>query len=206
MFTKNRVGWSGIGSIAAFAIAGAVACSSSSAPASAAPTVPVPVVDAAVFDAASAPDEGTSSEVTLTVLNFLNWCSVTINGGAASTAATVTASVAQGSTATIVVTPASSAFTIGADPWFGVTQNGGAAAPGTDQGTGATETSTATVVVAGNQCVSVCCELPNNGPPACPTTDPCGSGGGGSSSGGSSSGGSSSGGSSSGGSSGGGVY
>ena len=196
MFTKNRMGWSGIGSIAALAMTGAVACSSSSAPATVAPTVPTPAVpvDAAVSeDASSAPDEGTSSEVTLTVLNFLSWCSVTINGGAASTGATVTASVAQGSTATIVATPASSAFTIGADPWFGVTQNGGAAAPGTDKGTGATETSTATVVVAGNQCVSVCCELPNNGPPACPATDPCGSGSGASSGSGSSTSGSSSG-------------
>jgi hypothetical protein len=171
MFTMNRMGWSGIGSVAMLAIAGTVACSSSSAPATATPPEPI---DAAVFDAPSAPDEGTSGEVTLTVLNFLSWCSVTINGGAASTAATVTASVASGSTATIVVTPASSAFTIGADPWFGVTQNGGAAAPGTDNGTGATETSTATVVVKANQCVSVCCALPNNGPPACPTTNPCG--------------------------------
>ena len=152
MFTMNRMGWSGIGSIAALAMAGAVACSSSSSPATAAPPEPV---DAAVFDAPSAPDEGTNGEVTLQVLNFLSWCSVTINGGAASTAASVTASVATGSTATIVVTPASSAFTIGPEPWFGVTQNGGAAAPGMDQGTGATETSTATVVVTGNQCVSV---------------------------------------------------
>jgi hypothetical protein len=80
---------------------------------------------------------------------------VTINGGAASTAASVTASVATDSTATIVMTPASSAFTIGPEPWFGVTQNGGAAAPGMDRGAGATETSAATVVVTGNQCVSV---------------------------------------------------
>lgn len=177
MITMKRMGWSGIRSISALALAGVVACSSNSAPATAAP------VDAAVFDAPSTPDAGTSGEVTLTVLNFLSWCSVKINGGAASTAATVTASVASGSTATIVVTPASPSFTIGADPWFGVTQNGGAAAPGTDNGSGATETSTATVVVAGNQCVSVCCELPDNGPPACPATNPCGSGSGGSSSG-----------------------
>ena len=130
MYTINRMGWSGIGSIAALAMAGAVACSSSSNNSSPAPAAPV---DAAVFDAPSAPDEGTSGEVTLQVLNFLSWCSVTINGGAASTAASVTASVATGSTATIVVTPSSSAFTIGPEPWFGVTQNGGAAAPGMDK-------------------------------------------------------------------------
>lgn len=106
-------------------------------------------------------------------MNFLNWCSVTINGGTASTNATVTASVATGSTATIVAMPASNAFQIGPDPWFGVTQNDGGAAPGTDNGTGVTETSTATVVVKGTQCVSVCCQEPNNAPTPCPTTNPC---------------------------------
>jgi hypothetical protein len=194
MIAMNRMGWSGVGSIGAFAIAGAVACTNSSTPIAAAPAD----AGTAEFDAPNAPpspDAGASREVTLTVLNFLSWCSVTVNGGAASTSATVTASVASGSTATIVATPASSAFTIGADPWFGVTQNGGGAAPGMDHGSGAIETSTATVVVAGNQCVSVCCELPNNGPPACPATNPCS---GGSTSGGSTSGGSTSGGSSSG--------
>jgi hypothetical protein len=195
MFKMNRMGWSGIGSIAALAMAGAVACSSNSSSETPAPAVPVEDAGVAVIDAApSAPDAGTNGEVTLQVLNFLSWCSVTINGGAASSAPSVTASVAKGSTATIAVTPASSAFTIGPDPWLGVTQNGGAAAPGTDKGSGATETSTATVVVGtGNQCVSVCCELPNNGPPACPTTNPCGGTASGSSSGGSSSGATSSG-------------
>jgi hypothetical protein len=163
-------------------MAGAVACSSNNAPAPVAATSDAAVADAssavdAAPDAAAASVDATADAsagtATLTVLNFLNWCSVTIDGGAASTAASVTGSVAVGSTATIVVTPASSAFQIGADPWFGVTENGGAAAAGTDNGTGATETSTATVVVAGNQCVSVCCQLPGNGPPACPTTNPC---------------------------------
>ena len=106
-------------------------------------------------------------------MNFLDWCSVTINGGAASTGATVTASVPIGSTATIVVTPASGAFQIGADPWFGVSQNDGGAASGTDNGTGTAETSTATVVVSGTQCVSVCCQEPNNSPTPCPSANPC---------------------------------
>jgi len=57
---------------------------------------------------------------TLTVMNFLRWCSVTINGGAASTGETVAASVTPGSVATVVATPASSSFQIGADPRFGV--------------------------------------------------------------------------------------
>ena len=89
--------------------------------------------------------------MTLTVLNHLEWCSVSINGGPASTGASLTASVPSGSTATIVATPASDVFAIFADPWFGVTENGGGAAAGMDNGTGTTETSTATVVVTGNQ-------------------------------------------------------
>jgi hypothetical protein len=156
----------GMGTMAAFALAGAVACSNSSTPA---PT------EAGTSDAASA-DESTdagTTTATLTVMNFLSWCSVTVNGGAASAAASMTTAVADGSTATIVAMPASSSFEIGADPWFGVTENAGGAAAGTDNGTGATETTTATVVITGDHCVSVCCELPGNSPTPCPTTNPC---------------------------------
>jgi hypothetical protein len=127
-----------------------------------------------------APDTGAGADaasesggdVTLTVLNFKSWCSVAINGGAASTAATITTSVVPGGKATIVATPASSKFVIGKDPWFGVTQNDGGAAPGTDKGTGTTETTTATVVPAGTTCVSVCCGDAPAGT-NCPTMDPC---------------------------------
>jgi hypothetical protein len=120
---------------------------------------------------APAPNPGT-----LTVKNFLNWCSVEINGGTASTDATVTASVTAGSMVTIVATPADGSFEIGPDPWFGVDQNNGAAAAGTDVGNGASETSTAVVTTnhAGTpQCVSVCCQEPGNGPIPCPAMNPC---------------------------------
>jgi hypothetical protein len=113
---------------------------------------------------------------TLTVKNFLNWCSVKIDGGAASTSATVTASVSGGNMATIVATPASGSFEIGPNPWFGVDQNNGAAAPGVDVGSGTNETSTAVVTINQGgtpQCVSVCCQEPGNGPIPCPATDPC---------------------------------
>lgn len=118
----------------------------------------------------------TGGTATLTVENFLNWCSVAINGGSASTDATVTASVAAGTVVTIVATPASSSFQIGPEPWFGVDQNGGAAADGTDVGSGPSESSTATVTMTQTgapQCVSVCCQEPGNGPVPCPTTNPC---------------------------------
>jgi hypothetical protein len=113
---------------------------------------------------------------TLKVMNFLNWCSVAINGGAGSTDATVTASVTPGSVATIVAAPASSSFQIGAAPWFGVDENDGGAASGNDVGQGTTEMSKATVTITGNgttQCVAVCCQEPGNGPVPCPTTNPC---------------------------------
>jgi hypothetical protein len=125
----------------------------------------------------STPSPATGSGVaTLTVMNFLNWCSIEINGGTASTGATVTASVTPGSMAMVVATPASSSFQIGTDPWFGVDQNDGGAAPGTDVGSGTSETSTATVTIpetGTTQCVSVCCEEPGNSPIPCPTTNPC---------------------------------
>jgi len=125
-----------------------------------------------VMDAGADAASESGGNVTLTVLNYKSWCSVTINGGAASTNAMLTASVTSGSTATIVAMPASSKFVIGTDPWFGVTQNNGGAAPGTDHGTGTTETSTATVVATGANCVSVCCGDAPKGT-NCPTATPC---------------------------------
>jgi len=113
---------------------------------------------------------------TLTVMNFLNWCSVAINDGTASTGAAVTASVTPGSVATVVASPSSTSFQIGADPWFGVDQNDGGVASGTDVGNGTGETSKATVTITGTgttQCVAVCCQEPGNGPVRCPTTNPC---------------------------------
>ena len=117
-----------------------------------------------------------SGQGMLTVKNFLNWCSVEINGGTPSTGATVIASVNPGSMATIVATPADGSFEIGPNPWFGVDQNSGAAASGTDVGSGPSEISTAVVTInqtGAPQCVSVCCQEPGNGPIPCPATDPC---------------------------------
>lgn len=135
-------------------------------------------VDASEADAS---DAGGDAGVTLNVLNFLNWCTVTINGNPPKTGTTVTASVPADSIATIVAIPrpnladGGSGFIIGPDPWFGTNENDGGAAPGVDQGSGATESTTAAVTVGTGpiQCVSVCCALANNGTPACPTANPC---------------------------------
>jgi hypothetical protein len=159
MDTMNRRARVGVGSIAAFAVAAGVACGSTSSPPMGGTT--------------PADGEPTAETATLTVMNFLNWCAVTINHGAASTGASMEASVRKGDTATLIAMPASASFMIGADPWFGVTQNGGAVASGADQGTGTSERSTATLVVTDNHCVSVCCQETNNGPNHCPATNPC---------------------------------
>ncbi len=211
MKTMNRMDWLGVGSIAALAVAGAVACSSSSSPpsgtgddgggsssgvstsssgggssssssgvtsssSSSGGSSGSSSGDTGAPPADSGSDAGPSeggATATLTVLNFLSWCSVTINGGTASTAASVTASVPVGSTATIVATPKNASFIIGTDPWFGVTQGDGGAAAGTDTGEGSTEMSTATVVVGANHCVSVCCGDAPPSAPNCPATNPC---------------------------------
>jgi hypothetical protein len=126
------------------------------------------------------PSDAAPAAGTLTVKNFQSWCSVQINGGAASTNATVTASVAPGSMAMIVAAPTNGSFEIGPNPWFGVDPGGDAAAPGTDVGSGPNETSTVGVTInqaGAAQCVSVCCQEPGNAPIACPTTNPCPPGG-----------------------------
>jgi hypothetical protein len=128
------------------------------------------------YDSSTPSPAANSGVATLTVMNFLNWCSVEINGGTASTDATVTASVTPGSMATVVAIASSSSFEIGPDPWFGVDQNDGGAASGTDVDRGASESSKAIVTISETgraQCVSVCCEEPGNSPIPCPTANPC---------------------------------
>ena len=128
------------------------------------------------YDAPPPSPATSDGALTLTVMNYFSWCSVSINGGAASTSATVSASVTTGSLATIIAAPAGSGFEIGADPWFGVDENDGGPAAGTDTGNGTSETSQATVTVASTgeaQCVAVCCQEPGNSPLPCPTTNPC---------------------------------
>ncbi len=157
MDTISRQTRAGVSALAAFTAA-AVACGASSPTTSSSPTLG---------------GGSSAAPVTLTVMNFLSWCSVSINGGAASTAASMDMPFDVGSTVTVVARPASAAFMIGPDPWFGVTQDDGGPAPGADMGTGTSETSTATVVVDGNHCVSVCCQEPGNSPIPCPAADPC---------------------------------
>ena len=94
----------------------------------------------------------------LTVDNFDTWCSVTVNGSTASTAASQTVCVVTSSTVTLTAEPNGSAFELGTTPWHKVTGDTGSGVQGNVAGTGATAVSTVTVVAAGaTQCVYACC-------------------------------------------------
>jgi hypothetical protein len=98
------------------------------------------------------------------VLNYLSWCSVSVNGGAPSSSASQTVNVAPG-TIPLTASPLSG-FELGL--WHNTTGDTGSGTPGTVSGT----TSSATVVV-GNAatCVWVCCPFTNGS--GCPTSDQC---------------------------------
>jgi hypothetical protein len=103
--------------------------------------------------------------VQMTVLNQLAWCSVSIAGGTASTDATVTACVPDG-TVTLTAQPENSTFELG--DWYGVDGDTGSGSPGMVSGT----TSTATITVSGtSQCVSVCCPFTSG--MGCPGMNTC---------------------------------
>jgi hypothetical protein len=105
--------------------------------------------------------EGTQQ---LTVKNYLSWCSVTVNGGAASSSATQTVSVSPGNV-TLTASP-NSGFMLGL--WHHTASDTGSGDPGSVSGS----TSTATTTV-GNAaaCVWVCCPFTDG--TGCPTTDQC---------------------------------
>ncbi len=100
----------------------------------------------------------------LTVKDYLSWCSVTVNGGAASSSAAQTVSVSPGNV-TLTASP-NSGFMLGL--WHHTSGDTGSGEPGTVSGS----TSTATVAV-GNAatCVWVCCPFTDGS--GCPTTDQC---------------------------------
>lgn len=97
----------------------------------------------------------------LTVKNYLNWCSVSVNGGAASTAATQTVNVMPG-TIPLTATAASAAFIIAPNMWHHTTGDTGAGETGTVTGSGTTAQSAVTATVGGApKCVWICCPFTN---------------------------------------------
>ena len=124
-------------------------------------------VDAAVDGSAvdASPEAEAGGCVALTVLNFLSWCSVSVAGGAASSAAEQSVCVPAGAVS-LSATPLTG-FRLGAEPWHRTSGDQGSG----EQGTVVGQTSTATVTVGAATCVWVCCEFAAGG--GCPATNQC---------------------------------
>jgi hypothetical protein len=119
---------------------------------------------------------GSATPVALTVKNFVSWCSVSVAGAAASSAATQTMCVAAG--AVDLSATANATFVLGPTPWHDTAGDTGSGDPGTVTGSGQASQSATTVTVSGaSACVWVCCPGAT-GTPACPTTNQCSNGGG----------------------------
>ncbi len=105
----------------------------------------------------------------LTLKNYLSWCSVSVDGGAASTTGVQTVPVTVGNTVALVAEPASTSFTLGANTWHHTDGDTGGGEPGTV--IESPLSSTAHLTITGSQCVAVCCPFTNG--TGCPTTDQC---------------------------------
>ena len=111
-------------------------------------------------------DGGGCSGGTVTVHDFDGWCSVSINGGASSTASTADACIALGNSFPIVVGPASASFELGPSPFVRIrgleVPDGSAPIVTGDGGVG----STSKMIVGmsgGPGCVLVCCPFADGG-------------------------------------------
>jgi hypothetical protein len=127
-------------------------------PSDAAPDTSSPVDSGTPSDGGDAGDAGC---VTLNVYNFLAWCSVSVNAGAFSTAASQTVCVSPGSIP-LEAKPKNSAFELAPDPWLYISGPGGtdSGEPGVIDG----GVSAAAVVVGSTPgCVLVCCPFSANG-------------------------------------------
>jgi hypothetical protein len=127
------------------------------------PAIDAPAIDAPVMiDATTGP--------VLKVKNYFGWCSVVVNGGAASTVPEQDVPVTAGTLPVSAV--ALAGFILGPTPWHDTTGDTGAGDPGTVTGTGQAASSATTVVVgASGKCAWVCCPFTSG--TGCPTVDQC---------------------------------
>ena len=103
----------------------------------------------------NAPDEG-APQVTLTINDYLNWCTVTVNGGSPSTQSPQSYTLAPNTTVTVHGDTASaSSFYWGY--WGNVASDGGLADGGEDLG------KTVTFTITADTTLNACC--PDNGQP-----------------------------------------
>ncbi len=111
-----------------------------------------------------------SSLVSLTVKNYLSWCSVSVAGIAPSTSPSVTICVAAGSVPLSAM--ALVGFELGGATWHDTAGDHGAGDPGTVTGSGQSATSSTTVVANGSAtCVWACCPFSNGS--GCPSVNQC---------------------------------
>lgn len=127
-------------------------------PADSAGSADAPPADGAV----DAPPDGPPPN--LTVKNYLAWCSVSVNGAAASTASVQAVNVAPGDI-TLVATGIGNPpmFIVAGNMWHHTDGDTGSGEPGMIAGTtDPNKTSTAHVTVGSTaKCVWVCCPFPN---------------------------------------------
>jgi hypothetical protein len=130
-----------------------------------------PVVEAGLIDGAWA-DEASAEAgcVSLTVLNYEEWCAVTVNGGAAFEGDAETLCVPAG--VEQLAATALPDFELGPAPWHDTAGDKGQGDPGTVTGSGQSAVDSTTVVVGdAATCVWVCCPFDDG--VGCPTTDQC---------------------------------
>lgn len=118
-----------------------------------------PPIDGAMIDA---PPDGPPPN--LTVKNYFAWCSVSVNGAAASTASVQAVNVAPGDI-TLVATRASSTFQVLGNMWHHTDGDTGTGEPGEimNPNDPPTRSSTAHVTIGTTaKCVWVCCPFAND--------------------------------------------
>jgi hypothetical protein len=117
-------------------------------------------------DSGTTPTDAGCTGVTVTVLNSLVWCSVSVNGGAPSSGASQTVCVPADSDVSLVATPLSG-FELGL--WHHTDGDTGTGDMGVVSG--GMSTASLTAPGTGTACVWVCC--PFEGGAGCPTIDQC---------------------------------
>ena len=103
--------------------------------------------------------------VTLTVKNYLSWCSVSVDNNAASSEATQTECLVPGTKVNLVATPLTG-FELGPAPWHDTDGDKGSGELGSPPGQ-----TTETLGTTTPDCVWVCCPFTTG--MGCPTTDQC---------------------------------
>jgi hypothetical protein len=134
-------------------------------------------VDSKAIDAPKAVDaavDGPPGTAPLTVKNYLNWCSVEVNGMTGSVAGQQVVNLAPG-TYSLVAKRASSSFVVDGNMWHHTNGDSGTGETGVvtkpDAQDEATWFSTAMVTVGTSaKCVWVCCPFSTQGHPGCEST------------------------------------